>query len=349
MYFQIKPSWMLRFRNRRGRWIATFMTCLFLAVLLVGLYLGWSNIQSSSQESGMDSAKISSGATVISSLPALPDEIPPGEEDAKFDLSAEEAVKFNAGIPAINGKIDTALPFKIPNTPTYELSRSSAINCLTSAIYYEAASESERGQRAVAQVILNRVRHPAYPKSVCGVVFQGSERTTGCQFSFTCDGSMARTPQPAFWERAKRIAKDALSGKVEPSVGNATHYHTIWIVPYWAPSLQKLTTVGAHIFYRWTGYWGQPGAFKDVYAGENIPAILPDSKNPVTDMEYDAQVQLGDETIAFTPEKKRSDITTPSFKAGPGPTIADEANKITADENRGTLAADKEKGVLLPK
>ncbi|MCX7863759.1 MAG: cell wall hydrolase, partial [Novosphingobium sp.] len=92
--------------------------------------------------------------------------------------------------------------------------RTRAEQCLAAAIYYEAASESDAGQRAVAQVVLNRVAHPAYPNSVCGVVYQGSERSTGCQFSFTCDGSLARKPSPLFWNRALTIAREALSGHV---------------------------------------------------------------------------------------------------------------------------------------
>jgi hypothetical protein len=88
-----------------------------------------------------------------------------------------------------------------------------ALQCLTAAIYYEAASEPDGGQRAVAQVVLNRVAHPAYPKTVCGVVYQGSERPS-CQFSFACDGSMARVPMRVFWDRARRVAADALAGYV---------------------------------------------------------------------------------------------------------------------------------------
>jgi hypothetical protein len=138
---------------------------------------------------------------------------------------------------------------------------------LTAAIYYEAASESEDGQRAVAQVVLNRVRHPVYPASVCGVVYQGSERTTGCQFSFTCDGSLRRTPSAYGWRRARQFAAAALSGKVFEGVGYATHYHTNWVVPYWAKTLDKTTAIGAHIFYRWKGHWGTPAAFRERYSG----------------------------------------------------------------------------------
>ena len=88
-----------------------------------------------------------------------------------------------------------------------------SLECLTQAIYYEARSQSDDGQRAVAQVVLNRVRHPAFPNSVCGVVYQGSQRSTGCQFTFTCDGSMNGGVRPDAWERARRIAESALRGR----------------------------------------------------------------------------------------------------------------------------------------
>jgi Cell Wall Hydrolase len=141
-----------------------------------------------------------------------------------------------------------------------EASFDRSLQCLTQAIYYEARSESENGQRAVAQVVLNRVRHPAYPNSVCGVVYQGSERVTGCQFTFTCDGSMSGGIEPYAWERAERIAAAALRGDVYRPVGLATNYHTTAIHPYWAPSLIPQAVVGAHIFYR------RPGAGLDSFS-----------------------------------------------------------------------------------
>jgi len=126
----------------------------------------------------------------------------------------------------------------------------------------------------VAQVVLNRVSHPSYPNSVCGVVYQGSERITGCQFSFTCDGSLARKPSQNAWTRARTVAQDALSGGVYQPVGLATHYHTIWIHPYWAPSLDLIGTIGAHRFYRWRGAAGKLGAFRASYSG-NEPFAAP--------------------------------------------------------------------------
>ena len=154
------------------------------------------------------------------------------------------------------------------------IDRARALQCLANAVYYEAASEAIGGQRAVAQVVLNRVAHPSYPNSVCGVVYQGSERKTGCQFTFTCDGSLSRRPMNAAWDRALLVARQALAGEVYEAVGLATHYHTIWINPYWAPSLDTVGTIGAHRFYRWRGAAGRPGAFTAAYRG-NEPAAAP--------------------------------------------------------------------------
>jgi hypothetical protein len=115
--------------------------------------------------------------------------------------------------------------------------------------------------------VLNRLRHPTYASTVCGVVYQGSERRTGCQFTFTCDGSLAIPAGGANWARARRLAAEALAGKVYGPVGHATHYHTHAVLPYWASSLVKSAVIGAHIFYRWGGAWGQPVAFRQRYAG----------------------------------------------------------------------------------
>jgi hypothetical protein len=98
-------------------------------------------------------------------------------------------------------------------------------------------------------------------------VFQGSERSTGCQFTFTCDGSIARTPSSSHWARAAAVAEAALAGYVYAPVGWATHYHTNWVVPYWSSSLTKVANVGTHIFYRWEGNWGRRPAFRDAHAG----------------------------------------------------------------------------------
>lgn len=143
-----------------------------------------------------------------------------------------------------------------------------ALNCLTSAIYYEAGNEPEEGQRAVAQVVLNRVRSPLWPHSVCGVVYQGSERTDSlCQFTFSCDGSMGRANHAQSWARARRIAEQALAGRVYAPVGLATFYHTLAVHPEWAASKRGVAVIGAHIFYSIPGFHGTQAAFRVPYSG----------------------------------------------------------------------------------
>jgi hypothetical protein len=165
--------------------------------------------------------------------------------------------------------------------------RTRAEQCLTAAIYYEAASEPDGGQRAVAQVVLNRVAHASYPNTVCGVVYQGSERSTGCQFSFTCDGSLARVPSRFFWERARQVALAALSGYVYTPVGLATHYHTFAVHPYWSPKLINVANIGAHRFFRFPGRAGEASAFRFAYAGGE-PMAAPHPRSAAADKLPDA-------------------------------------------------------------
>lgn len=184
-----------------------------------------------------------------------------------------DALRINSEIPITGGPNPAAAPFSMGKAS--RTAREHALDCLTAAIYYEAARESPDGQRAVAQVVLNRVRHPAFPASVCGVVYQGSTLPTGCQFTFTCDGSLLRGEERSYWQRAKAIAAAALNGAVFAPVGMATHYHANYVVPVWAPNLVKNAAIGAHIFYRWKGNWGTPAAFTQRYsAAEADMAVL---------------------------------------------------------------------------
>ncbi len=180
-------------------------------------------------------------------------------------ITPETAKSVNDGIPVSDVAVSAASPFRASFAAAVE--RGKSVDCLASAIYYEAATEGEAGQRAVAQVVLNRVAHTAYPNTVCGVVYQGSERSTGCQFTFTCDGSLARRPSTGGWARAKRIADESLAGSVYAAVGRSTHYHANYVVPYWSSSLLKTATIGAHIFYRSAGLAGAASAFTARYAG----------------------------------------------------------------------------------
>lgn len=195
----------------------------------------------------------------VMARPAHPPSPPPPVEPVEtYDLDRDQARAINAAIAFSRAPNPAARPF-VFSGPESDLAR--ATDCLAAAQLYEAGDDAV-GERAVAQVVLNRVRHPAFPKTVCGVVFQGQERSTGCQFTFTCDGALARTYSPGAWERAREVAKQALAGKVFKPVGYATHYHTDWVVPYWSDSLDKVTAVGTHLFFRWRGWWGTPPAFR---------------------------------------------------------------------------------------
>jgi len=123
-------------------------------------------------------------------------------------------------------------------------------NCLAQTIYYEARSEPRVGQLAVADVVLNRVKSAVYPDSICEVVFQGSERRTGCQFSFTCDGSMQARLNKRKWKASEDLAGAILAGVHVPVSRNATHYHANYVDPYWASSLTPTATIGTHKFYK---------------------------------------------------------------------------------------------------
>jgi spore germination cell wall hydrolase CwlJ-like protein len=207
--------------------------------------------------------------------PSLPADIVAAAEPLDLKpVSATDAATINATIPIAEGPN--------PGAPSVVFRAASGLDqlrahqCLAEAVYYEARSESEDGQHAVAQVVLNRVRHPAYPGSVCGVVYQGPMRAGGgCQFTFTCDGSLAVRPAGEAWLRARRIAAEALAGSVYAPVGLSTHYHTQQVLPVWAFRLAKSAVVGAHSFYRLPGGWGEAGSYGRRYAGrEPSPAVV---------------------------------------------------------------------------
>lgn len=173
-----------------------------------------------------------------------------------------------------------ARPFRLDNA----LDQSRDLECLTQAVYYEARGEGRDGMKAVAQVVLNRARHPAFPKTVCGVVFQGSGRGTGCQFSFTCNGAMRGAVNRAAWNRARDVASTALSGQVFAAVGNATHFHTTAVSPGWRNSLVRVNQVGDHLFYRFGGRNGSGDAFRYTpkpSIAEQAPRMVQASLDPV--------------------------------------------------------------------
>ena len=230
--------------------IATAVAAAACAAVLIG---GSGAVASGEDSSAVDAVRAAALVQATS-----------GPASSQVNAVGTQAKAINAALPFSSGPISPARPFVVPASG---MSEQRALECLTQAVYYEAGFEPEAGRRAVAQVVLNRLRHPAFPKSVCGVVYQRT-RTPVCQFTFVCDGALYRSPEPGAWRQARAIAAAALAGHVERSVGVATHYHADYVAPRWAPLLAKVAQIGAHIFYRWPGAWGQPQAFRGRYIGE---------------------------------------------------------------------------------
>jgi spore germination cell wall hydrolase CwlJ-like protein len=309
-------AWFAGHRGTRLKWaFPALLVLMSLALVTAGLL---ANVNR--QDDFGSLRQLAQGAAPSNSITvALPNLIRP--------LTPEDAIKQNEARP-----FDAA-----PDSPAQKFllsadqdSRDRAVECLTQAVYYEAGSEGAEGQRAVAQVVLNRMHHPGFPSTVCGVVYQGSELPTGCQFTFTCDGSLLRTPVPALWTQARRIATLALDGQVDAAVGHATHYHADYVLPYWADSLLKQVQIGHHIFYRLRGGLGSSAAFSQRYAGQE-PSLppAPSTLAVATEASEEAQALLGNGPPA------------------PPPLAADAAGLAAADEPKQVLLADSSKGVLL--
>lgn len=185
------------------------------------------------------------------------------EPAASFSLSSNSAVLTSARRGAagyVAPDLDLKTPPRIPDND---------LECLTQAVYYEARNESETGQAAVAEVVLNRSRHRAYPKDVCEVVYQRNTRT--CQFTFTCDGSIGRRAVNAVaWARAERIAREVYEGRSASQLPkNSVNYHANYVRPSWGRRLERVRQIGAHIFY------GAPlngGATPGAWERETAPA-----------------------------------------------------------------------------
>lgn len=180
---------------------------------------------------------------VVASLARLGSSPPESRRARGLTMAAARA--SNRAVPVIVTARGRALPFRFRGGPA---ERAQAVDCLATAALYEVGDDP-RGQRAVMQVILNRARAPGFPRTICGVVYQGFARTTGCQFSFTCDGSIGRRTRHTGWAAARGAARRALAGRVFAEVGRATHYHADWMVPYWRDTMTKVAKVDTHLFY----------------------------------------------------------------------------------------------------
>lgn len=166
--------------------------------------------------------------------------------DAHADSSAQES----EDVPSMTAADVEAAPSVVREGSASPAVDAKALRCLALNIYHEARSEPESGRLAVAAVTLNRVRSPAYPDSVCGVVRQGGERLHRCQFSWWCDGKSDVPTESRAWDQALRLARRSLLGLEEDPTGGATHYHATYVRPRWASVFEDTARIGQHIFYR---------------------------------------------------------------------------------------------------
>lgn len=218
--------------------------------------------------------------------------VPPAADALPASLAIPEAPLFGnpviekAAVPPAPAPVEPAKSVAAapPPAPTpAELlgltgkDRAKAEKCLANAIYFESRGEPVRGQVAVAQVVMNRVFSPYYPKDVCSVVYQNAERHLACQFTFACDGLKKTYSERGAWWRAQRIAKQTLDGKVWlASVAKATHYHAYWVNPSWVAEMKKLYRFGVHTFYR-PHRWGD-GAHELGWVHAPLPTLAPKPK-----------------------------------------------------------------------
>ena len=211
-----------------------------------------------------DSARVYFGARPFAPTESLqpwaPGEAPvvaaiTGDADLKQSALAPRAADETPGESIAVKGVVTGSDAR-PKSPAERLNltgkaRETAEKCLANAVYFEARGEPIRGQIAVAQVVMNRVFSPFYPKTVCDVVYQNANRHNACQFTFACDGIPDIVTEPDAWARATRIARDMLDGKLwMPEVAKSTHYHAYWVRPTWVHEMKKMFKLGVHTFYR---------------------------------------------------------------------------------------------------
>lgn len=261
-------------------------------------------------------------------------------------ISNDEAISRNKLRPVDIATFVAARPFIIAHAAQSDPHYAAALQCLTQAVYYEAGYEPSAGMRAVAQVVLNRLRHPAFPNSVCGVVYQGTDRSTGCQFTFTCDGSLRRVPASEAWRRARLVAIAALNGWVEPAVGLATNYHADYVVPYWAGSLKKMATIGRHIFYGNAAL--SRAVFTQPYAYDLESTPWPAPADTATDAADDQMPQvITAQSGGGRGDSEDLQAGTGKLGAVPGGQLPQRNGQLEADRNRGELIAGKTRPQLL--
>ena len=193
---------------------------------------------------------------------ATPEERPALLAYAPADDAPDASAPFEAIVPGKKGRRVVLDPKIGPNhawlnnaVPTNARSATES-KCLATAIYFEARGEPETGRIAVAQVVLNRLKNPAYPGTICGVVYQNKDKRNRCQFSFACDGIRDRITDKGSWAQAQALARKVLNDDrtlYMSNIGAATHYHATYVKPRWARRMQKMQKIGRHIFYKTYG------------------------------------------------------------------------------------------------
>jgi spore germination cell wall hydrolase CwlJ-like protein len=257
----------------------------------------------SQKATGKDAAELFFGAGSMAAgrrkiAPWAPGEAPVvlashGDPDIKQSALAPAATSdAGKGGESVASKGEVTGIDQRPRSPAERLAlagpaRAKAEKCLANAVYFEARGESVRGQIAVAQVVMNRVFSPFYPNDVCGVVYQNAGRHLACQFTFACDGIPDIVTEPDAWERAKRIARDMLDGRLwMPEVSKSTHYHAYWVHPDWVNEMKKIYKLGVHTFYRPRAWgdgedeptWGDPAETEKETAKEEAKGPVSHSK-----------------------------------------------------------------------
>jgi spore germination cell wall hydrolase CwlJ-like protein len=233
-------------------------------------------------------------------------------------MRISEDARNQRGLPdarlILASNIAPASPLADPVTAAPSVRAAAAMNfkranrsdsdCLTQAVYYEARGEGVEGMRAVAQVILNRVRHPAYPKTICGVVYQGAYQRTSCQFSFVCNGAMGAPVESWAWRRAKTVADAALNGYVMAAVGTSTSFHTTGVRPGWGRTMERVAQIGSHIFYQFRG--------RGSHIASSLNDVQPSSGVPNTAAPAETAPAMDKQTVAMLNAQSRAQATRPN-------------------------------------
>ncbi|ESQ87858.1 hypothetical protein ABENE_16590 [Asticcacaulis benevestitus DSM 16100 = ATCC BAA-896] len=262
-----------------------------------------------------------------------------------------------SGASVVRASLDTTSSMNNLSTPAvraaaamnFKAATRSDSDCLTQAVYYEARGEGTDGMRAVAQVILNRVRHPAYPKSICGVVYQGATQRISCQFSFVCNGAMGAPVETSAWRRAKKVSEAALAGYVMPSVGTSTSFHTTGVKPGWSGTMERVAQIGTHIFYQFRGRGARiAGTADGVRPSDTMPQVTaPAATAVIAEAQTPAQTPAQTTALLNTLSKMQGTSVKPVQTAAQvhGKTAQEIVSEVALPAKTAPVATTSAKGV----